>query len=87
MHVAVYSTKVCTKGFPVRSLHSAPEIRSSLYSAQMRAPPNLEYLRGEAGSVAAQNPLIRLLVLHTAMCVPMFSFIGLNFKRGQNRPY
>ena len=48
MHVAVDSIKVCTKGFPVRSLRSAPEIRSSSYSAQMRAPLNLEYLRGEA---------------------------------------
>ena len=51
MHVAVDSVEVCTKGFLVRSLCSAPEIRSLLYSAQKRqarAPPNLEYLRGEA---------------------------------------
>ena len=29
-------------------------------------------------SIAAQNPLVRLLVLHTEMCVLIFSFIGLN---------
>ena len=39
----------------------------------MRAPPNREYLRGEASPHK-----IRLLVLHIAMRVPIFSFICLN---------
>ena len=46
----------------------------------MRAPPNLDSRISPWRSVAraAQNPLKRLLVLHIAMCVPIFSFIGLN---------
>ena len=55
----------------------------------MRAPQNLEYLRGEAkrrrtkcfGTIAS-------FILHMTKCVYQFSAsLVYNFKRGQNRPY
>ena len=57
----------------MRSLHSAPEIRSSLYSAQMRAPPNLEYLRAWriSGTIAS--------FAYSNVCTNFqLQFIGLN---------
>ena len=83
MHIAVDSIRVCTKRFLVRSLrNSAPEIRSSLYSAQMRAShhqiSNISVAKRRR-TKSFGNGIVRLLiVLHIAMCVPIFSFIGLN---------
>ena len=60
-------------GFLGRSLRSVPEIRSSLYAAQMHAPLNREYLRSAK----------RRRTKSTKSFGTITSF---RFKRGQNRP-